>query len=159
MTVIFTLTYLARGSSKEVKTFDVASMHSSHREESHMPDDARGSVQIWRVEDYELVDWPKNRYGIFFQGDSYVVLYTYGKLNDKFIIYYWLVCCIHYHIQYNTIPHHTTPYHTIPYHTIPYHTIPTIPYHTIPYLPYHTIPYHTIPYHTIPHHTTTIDLQ
>ena len=147
MTVIFTLTYLARGSSKEVKTFDVASMHSSHREESHMPDDARGSVQIWRVEDYELVDWPKNRYGIFFQGDSYVVLYTYGKLNDKFIIYYWLVCCIHYRIiQYNTIPHHTTPHHTTPHHTIPYHTC-------------HTIPYHTIPYHTIPHHTTTIDLQ
>ncbi|CAB3986258.1 scinderin isoform 2 [Paramuricea clavata] len=81
----------ARGSSREVKTFDVKSMHVSQRSEvSHMPDDARGSVQIWRVEDYELVDWPKSRYGIFFQGDSYVILYTYGKQNDKYIIYYWL---------------------------------------------------------------------
>ena len=82
----------ARG-SKEVKTFDVNTMHKhGHREEDRMPDDARGSVQIWRVEDYELVDWPKDRYGIFFQGDSYVVLYTYGrKDNERYIIYFWLV--------------------------------------------------------------------
>jgi hypothetical protein len=131
-------------------------MHVSQRSEvSHMPDDARGSVQIWRVEDYELVDWPKSRYGIFFQGDSYVILYTYGKLSDNYIIYYWLVSWVKYYmniilIPYHTIPYHTILYHTIPYHTIPYHTIPyhTIPYHTIPYtIPCYVMPYHTIPYH------------
>ena len=93
-----------------MKTFDVKSMHHTQREEAHMPDDARGSVQIWRVEDYELVDWPKSRYGIFFQGDSYVLLYTYGKNNDKFIIYYWLVS-LDSHV------HHTIPY-TIPHQNI-----------------------------------------
>ena len=89
---VLTLQLAARG-SKEVKTFDVNTMHKhGHREEDRMPDDARGSVQIWRVEDYELVDWPKDRYGIFFQGDSYVVLYTYGrKDNERYIIYFWLV--------------------------------------------------------------------
>lgn len=81
----------ARG-LKEVKKFDVSSMHRhGNREEDRMPDDARGTVQIWRVEDYELVDWPKSRYGIFFQGDSYVLLYTYGKPgHESYIIYFWL---------------------------------------------------------------------
>lgn len=75
--------------SSVVNKFDVSAMHKSAREEASMPDDARGSIQIWRVEDYELVDWPNDRYGIFFQGDSYVILYTYGK--SRHIIYYWLV--------------------------------------------------------------------
>lgn len=102
------LLYLARGNSKEVKTFDVRTMHTTRKEESNMPDDAKGSVQIWRVEDYELVDWPKSRYGIFFQGDSYVILYTYGKQNDRFIIYYWLVSCTIYlptQFNYIQLPH------------------------------------------------------
>ncbi len=114
-------------------------MHASHaREASHMPDDARGSVQIWRVEDYELVDWPKSRYGIFFQGDSYVILYTYGKQNDRFIIYYWLVSWIQHLYKYHTIQYYTTPYHTMSYHTISHHTIAyhITPYHTTPPLPY-----------------------
>jgi hypothetical protein len=127
-----------------------------------MPDDARGSVQIWRVEDYELVDWPKSRYGIFFQGDSYVILYTYGKLSDKYIIYYWLVSWVQYYMNIILIPYHTTPYHTIPYHTIPYHTIPyhTIPYHTIPYhIPCYAMPYHTMPNNYMQFHTIAYNVK
>ena len=133
-------------------------MHVSQRSEvSHMPDDARGSVQIWRVEDYELVDWPKSRYGIFFQGDSYVILYTYGKLSDNYIIYYWLVSWVKYYMNIILIPYHTTPYHTILYYTIPYHTIPyTIPCYV---MPYHTIPYHTMPNNYMQFHTIAYNVK
>ena len=91
-------TCLSARASKEVKTFDVNTMHKhGHREEDRMPDNARGTVQIWRVEDYELVDWPRNRYGIFFQGDSYVILYTYRKGNQEhYIIYFWLVSLLYF---------------------------------------------------------------
>jgi advillin len=38
----------------------------------------------------DMVEWPKARYGEFYSGDSFVMLYTYlinGREN--FIIYFW----------------------------------------------------------------------
>ncbi|KAJ3514220.1 hypothetical protein NMY22_g14813 [Coprinellus aureogranulatus] len=34
-------------------------------------------LKIWRVEQFHIVEWPKDRYGSFYDGDSYIVLYTY----------------------------------------------------------------------------------
>jgi hypothetical protein len=54
------------------------------------PDDGTGKLEIWRVEKLELVPWPQARYGEFYSGDSFVMLYTY-KHNDKEnrLIYFW----------------------------------------------------------------------
>lgn len=51
-----------------------------------MPDDGSGDVEIYRVEDFELVPVPTENYGKFFGGDSYVIKYSYG---NKYIIYIW----------------------------------------------------------------------
>lgn len=54
-------------------------------------DDGTGTVEIWRIEDFEMVPLDKSLYGQFFGGDSYVILYTYlvnGKEN--YIVYFWL---------------------------------------------------------------------
>jgi gelsolin len=33
-------------------------------------------LQIWRVEKFSVVDWPKDRHGSFYDGDSYIVLHV-----------------------------------------------------------------------------------
>jgi gelsolin len=51
---------------------------------------------IWRIEDFEVVAWPREKYGQFYNGDSYIVLYTYkvGSKNDPeklgHDIFFWL---------------------------------------------------------------------
>ena len=75
----------------ERKTFDTKIMHQAvHRDAYIMPDNGSGKLEIWRVENFELVPWPQERYGEFYSGDSFVMLYTY-KINDKdaYIIYFW----------------------------------------------------------------------
>uniref|UniRef100_A0A671SH81 Villin-1 n=1 Tax=Sinocyclocheilus anshuiensis TaxID=1608454 RepID=A0A671SH81_9TELE len=48
-------------------------------------------LQIWRVENMELVPCPSNSYGQFFEGDSYVILYTHKTSNNyTYDIHYWL---------------------------------------------------------------------
>ncbi|KAG8710872.1 hypothetical protein FRC08_016615 [Ceratobasidium sp. 394] len=39
-------------------------------------------VSIWRIEDFKVVPWPEDRKGQFYDGDSYIVLYTYKKSPD-----------------------------------------------------------------------------
>jgi hypothetical protein len=48
-------------------------------------------ITIWRIEKFEAVLIPKETYGEFFEGDSYIVEYTWrvkGKLKEA-ILYYW----------------------------------------------------------------------
>jgi gelsolin len=49
-------------------------------------------VQIWRIEKFHVKHWPKDRYGEFFGGDSYIILHT--KLNDEgkkeYDVFFWL---------------------------------------------------------------------
>lgn len=54
---------------------------------------AAPGVEIWRIEQFQVVVWPKEEYGNFFKGDSYIVLYTTadpesGKL--LYDIFFWL---------------------------------------------------------------------
>lgn len=75
----------------EKKGFDVKGMHTQGARDAYiMPDDGSGKLQIWRVENFELVAWPEARYGEFYSGDSFVLFYTY-LVNDKemYIIYFW----------------------------------------------------------------------
>jgi len=48
-------------------------------------------IQVWRVEKFQIKEWPKNQYGNFFDGDSYIVLHTYKK-DDKILynVHFWL---------------------------------------------------------------------
>ena len=48
---------------------------------------------IWRIEKFKVVEWPREDYGSFFDGDSYIVLHTYQKNNEgplKFRIHMWV---------------------------------------------------------------------
>ncbi|KAJ5778326.1 hypothetical protein N7520_001572 [Penicillium odoratum] len=47
---------------------------------------------IWRIEDFEVVPWPKERAGEFYDGDSFIVLHSYKVGDDKLghDIFFWL---------------------------------------------------------------------
>jgi gelsolin len=49
-------------------------------------------VQIWRIEKFKVKHWPKDRYGEFYGGDSYILLHT--KENDEgkktYDVFFWL---------------------------------------------------------------------
>lgn len=53
-------------------------------------------LHIWRIESFEVVPWPKEKYGEFFDGDSYIVLHSYkvGNKNDEeklgHDVFFWL---------------------------------------------------------------------
>jgi len=36
----------------------------------------RTGLWIWRIEKFKVVPWPKEEYGNFFSGDSYIVLHV-----------------------------------------------------------------------------------
>ncbi|KAL4926642.1 gelsolin family protein [Aspergillus undulatus] len=47
---------------------------------------------IWRIENFEVVPWPKDRTGEFYDGDSYIVLSSTKLVDDKLRhdIFFWL---------------------------------------------------------------------
>ncbi|KAF2363520.1 Gelsolin-like domain [Trinorchestia longiramus] len=79
--------------------FDVTSLHASKRRLlaknagpafGFMPDDGNGTIEVFRVEDFELQPVDEATVGFFFGGDSYVIKYTYDVGGvQKYIIYFW----------------------------------------------------------------------
>jgi len=50
-------------------------------------------VEIWRIEQFKVVPWPKEEYGRFFEGDSYIVLHTAKGADEDTLtrdIHFWL---------------------------------------------------------------------
>jgi len=50
-------------------------------------------LQIWRIEKFTVKAWPKNQYGQFYSGDSYILLHTYQKLPGgpfAYDVHFWL---------------------------------------------------------------------
>lgn len=50
-------------------------------------------LEIWRIEKFALKKWPEEKYGQFFDGDSFIVLRSYKKAdNDKLLydVHFWL---------------------------------------------------------------------
>jgi len=50
-------------------------------------------LEIWRIEKFHVVPWAKDKYGTFFQGDSYIVLNTYknpGSDAFRYNVHFWL---------------------------------------------------------------------
>jgi hypothetical protein len=51
------------------------------------------SLNIWRIEKFIVKEVPKNTYGTFYEGDSYIVLHTYkvpGNQKLMWNIHFWL---------------------------------------------------------------------
>lgn len=81
------------------KTFNVSDLHREKRRLltknlgkacGFMPDDGSGTLEIFRVENFELAPIDPAIYGFFFGGDSYVIKYTYKKgYSERYIIYFW----------------------------------------------------------------------
>lgn len=79
--------------------FEITSLHrgkrvllckSAGRACGFMPDDGSGNVEIWRIENFDMVPIDPAAYGVFFGGDSYLVKYTYEKHgSERYIIYFW----------------------------------------------------------------------
>ncbi|NXI71371.1 VILI protein, partial [Anseranas semipalmata] len=72
--------------------FDATTLHAKPEmaAQQKMVDDGSGEVEVWRVENQELVPVDKRWLGHFYGGDCYLVLYTYyvgPKVNR--IIYIW----------------------------------------------------------------------
>lgn len=50
-------------------------------------------VQVWRINKFKVTTWPKEDYGSFFSGDSYIVLNTYKQQGgDKLLydVHFWI---------------------------------------------------------------------
>jgi gelsolin len=50
-------------------------------------------LQIWRIEKFQVKSWPKDQYGTFYTGDSYIVLNTYikkGGVALQWDVHFWL---------------------------------------------------------------------
>jgi gelsolin len=50
-------------------------------------------LQIWRIEKFQVKSWPKDQYGSFYSGDSYIVLNTYIKPGGNALcwdVHFWL---------------------------------------------------------------------
>ena len=73
------------------KQFSAATLHDAvERQKESLPDDGKGKLEVWRIENFEMAPVPKDQYGHFYSGDSYVMLYTYLKNSkEEYIIYFW----------------------------------------------------------------------
>lgn len=50
-------------------------------------------VFIWRIEKYKVVEWPKDEYGKFYSGDSYIILNIWQQKNSPALNYdahFWI---------------------------------------------------------------------
>lgn len=73
--------------------FDVKSLHQNRQlaAEMRMVDDGDGEVEIYRMQNFNMIPVEKAQYGQFFNGDCYVIIYKYNFKNTEYhLIYYWL---------------------------------------------------------------------
>jgi gelsolin len=51
-------------------------------------------LEIWRIEKFQVKLWPKEQYGQFYSGDSYILLHTYKKTPEasaySWDVHFWL---------------------------------------------------------------------
>ncbi|XP_041350062.1 gelsolin-like protein 2 [Gigantopelta aegis] len=50
-------------------------------------------IKIWRIVNFEVVDWPEEEYGEFYNGDSYIVLKTTKDADSDKLLYdahFWI---------------------------------------------------------------------
>ncbi|KAL6111617.1 avil [Pungitius sinensis] len=84
----------SRGKVAHVKQekFDASRMHVMPEvaAQERMVDDGSGQVEVWRIENLELVPVDPQWYGYFYGGDCYLILYTYLVHSKKYyLLYIW----------------------------------------------------------------------
>jgi len=49
-------------------------------------------LEVWRIEQFSVKPWPKNQYGTFYSGDSYIVLRTFKGQDNHYSwnIHFWI---------------------------------------------------------------------
>jgi len=69
-------------------------LQAAQHEEAWKGAGKKEGLEIWRVEQFKIIPVPKNLYGSFYSGDSYIVLYTYKPKADKEVfmwdVHFWL---------------------------------------------------------------------
>ncbi|XP_036594754.1 villin-like protein [Trichosurus vulpecula] len=83
---------LGKTAKAEPVKFDVTQLHGQPElaAEQRMVDDGSGKVEVWRIEDLHKKPVDPKKYGQFYGGDCYLVLYTYQKSGRaQYIIYIW----------------------------------------------------------------------
>jgi len=58
-------------------------LEAAQHEEAWKNAGKQEGLEIWRVEQFKIVAVPKNQYGTFYSGDSYIILYTYKPHVQK----------------------------------------------------------------------------
>ncbi|XP_006757426.1 PREDICTED: advillin [Myotis davidii] len=72
--------------------FDVTLLHSKPEvaAQERMVDDGNGKIEVWRIENLELVPVEPQWHGFFYGGDCYLVLYTFEVYaKPRYILYIW----------------------------------------------------------------------
>ncbi|XP_072238486.1 advillin isoform X2 [Leuresthes tenuis] len=72
--------------------FDASMMHAMPEvaAQERMVDNGTGQVEIWRIENLELVPVEPEWHGYFYGGDCYLILYTYLVNSKKcYLLYIW----------------------------------------------------------------------
>ncbi|XP_019942077.2 advillin [Paralichthys olivaceus] len=72
--------------------FDASLMHVMPEiaAQERMVDNGQGKVEVWRIENLELVPVDPKRHGYFYGGDCYLILYTYLVNNKQcYLLYIW----------------------------------------------------------------------
>nr|XP_056717075.1 villin-1 [Euleptes europaea] len=72
--------------------FDATTLHAKPEmaAQHRMVDDGSGEVQVWRIENLELMPVESRWLGHFYSGDCYLILYKYQVYNKiHYIIYIW----------------------------------------------------------------------
>jgi len=72
--------------------------HKQMRKDAAMKEPAWNNIgqekglQIWRIEKFKVKHWPKDRYGEFYGGDSYIILHTMENDEGKksYDVFFWL---------------------------------------------------------------------
>ncbi|XP_048455330.1 villin-1 [Rhincodon typus] len=72
--------------------FDAMEMHARPEvaARERMVDDGSGEVEVWMIENLELVPVQKHMLGHFYSGNCYLILYTYTVCNKiHYLLYIW----------------------------------------------------------------------
>eukprot|EP00727_Mastigamoeba_balamuthi_P007848 m51a1_g3684 hypothetical protein (920) ;mRNA; r:324474-327923 len=77
----------AEGEQREQR--DAAASASAAAAGRTIEDDGTGTLRVWKIGEYELVEYPQELYGQFWSGESYVMAYTYTRNRDYHIVYFW----------------------------------------------------------------------
>ncbi|XP_051958019.1 advillin isoform X1 [Xyrauchen texanus] len=83
---------LGRVADVPQEKFDASRMHVMPEvaAKERMVDDGSGKIQVWRIENLEMVEVSSEMHGYFYGGDCYLILYSYDvNGRNNYLLYMW----------------------------------------------------------------------